>query len=368
MNRFWRGSRSESTRNNRSYNVNSLIDTESLLTESAADVQIICDIDKTYIETRFESAVGMIKIAFEDADAKVAVNGAPLALLTARWGAAFEGQDILGPRPLHFLSASPPQLRRVIRDKLAKDGMDWTSDTFKNQAYNLKMGRLKLLKQHVAYKTATILNHMAKAPAQSKFILIGDNAELDAFIYCGVQMLLTGELTPAGYREYLSLGKVEHEVLNTLEPLITRNFGGVQVMGILIRKAPGYVFNEVPPLTDMALTFDSYFEVIMHFLAWNLCPASSLPRITRLLHNDYGLAREELLACLAQAQIAFTAMGRDVKDLKTAEDFLRRGPPLGTLPNRTYLRPGQHRDRVDLDEKSILGLAKDWVKAIEERE
>jgi hypothetical protein len=163
MNRFWRGSRSES---NRSYNVNSLIDTETLLTESAADIQIICDIDKTYIETRFESAVGMIKIAFEDADSKIAVNGAPLALLAARWGAAFEGEDILGPRPLHFLSASPPQLRRVIRDKLAKDGMDWTSDTFKNQAYNLKMGRLKLLKQHVAYKTATILNHMAKAPAK----------------------------------------------------------------------------------------------------------------------------------------------------------------------------------------------------------
>jgi hypothetical protein len=365
MNRFWRGSRSES---NRSYNVNSLIDTESLLIEPAADIQIICDIDKTYIETRFESAVGMIKIAFEDADAKIAVNGAPLALLAGRWGAAFDGGDISGPRPLHFLSASPPQLRRVIRDKLAKDGLDWTSDTFKNQAYNLKMGRLKLLKQHVAYKTATILNHMAKAPAKSKFILIGDNAELDAFIYCGVQMLLTGELSPTAFREFLSLGKVENEVLNTLEPLIARNFGGVQVMGILIRKAPGYVFNEVPPLTDMVLTFDSYFEVILHFHAWNLCPASSLPRITRLLHNDYGLAREELLACLQQAETIFTTMGRNVEDLKRAEEFLRRGPPLGTLPNRSYLRPGAHRDKVDLEEKMILGLAKDWVKAIEERE
>jgi hypothetical protein len=367
MNRFWRGSRSESTRN-RSYNVNSLIDTETLLTEPVADIQIICDIDKTYIETRFESAVGMIKIAFEDSDAKIAVNGAPLALMAARWGAAFEGEDVLGPRPLHFLSASPPQLRRVIRDKLAKDGLDWTSDTFKNQAYNLKMGRLKLLKQHVAYKTATILNHMAKAPPKSKFILIGDNAELDAFIYCGVQMLLTGELTPASYREYLSLGKVEHEVLNTLEPLIARNFSGVQVMGILIRKAPGYTFQDVPPLTDMVLTFDSYFEVILHLLAWKLCPASSLPRITRLLHNDYGLAREELLACLMQAETVFTAMGRDVEALKQAEDFLRRGPPLGNLPNRAWLRPGQHRDRVDLEEKNILSLAKDWVKAIEERE
>lgn len=365
MNRFWRGSRSEL---NRSYNVNSLIDTESLLKEPEADIHIICDIDKTYIETRFESAVGMIRIAFEDADAKIAVNGAPLALLAARWGAAFEGQDIPGPRPLHFLSASPPQLRRVIRDKLAKDGLDWSSDTFKNQAYNLKMGRLKLLKQHVAYKTATILNHMANAPAKSKFILIGDNAELDAFIYCGVQMLLTGELTPGGYREYLSLGKVENEVLNTLEPLIARNFAGARVMGILIRKAPGYVFNEVLPLTDMVLTFDSYFEVILHFLAWNLYPASALPRITRLLHNDYGLSREELLACLVQARIVFTAMDRDASEFKVAEEFLRNGPPLGNLPNRSYLRPGLHRDRVDLEEKAILGLAKDWVKAIEERE
>ena len=105
-----------------------------------------------------------------------------------------------------------------------------------------------------------------------------------------------------------------------------------------------------------------------HFLAWKLCPASALPRITRLLHNDYGLAREELLACLMQAQSEFQAMGLNIEDLKRAEEFLRRGPPLGTLPNRTALRPGAHRDRVDLEEKAILGLAKDWVKAIEERE
>ncbi len=365
MSKFWRGSRSESNRN---YNVNSLIDTETLLTEPYGDVQIICDIDKTYIETRFESAVGMIKIAFEDSDAKIAVNGAPLALLSARWGDSLEGKDLVGPKPLHFLSASPPQLRRVIRDKLAKDGMDWTSDTFKNQAYNIKMGRLKLLKQHVAYKTATILNHMAKAPARARFILIGDNAELDAFIYTGVQMLLSGELSPAAYRQYLGIGKVEKEVLDTLEPLINRNFSDVQVMGILIRKAPGYQSHQAPPLTDMVITFDSYFEVMLHMHAWDLIPAKVFPRITRLLHNDYGLSREELLACLEQTQLIFSARGRDTLYLKQSEEFLRRGPSLGKLPNRSQLRPGQHLQKVDLSEKSILDLAKDWAQAIEDRE
>ncbi len=365
MSKFWRGSRSES---NRSYNVNSLIDTESLLIETAADIQIICDIDKTYIETKFESAVGMLKIAFEDSDAKIAVNGAPLALMAARWGAALEGQETPRPRPLHFLSASPPQLRRVIRDKLAKDGLDWTSDTFKNQAYNLKMGRLKLLKQHVAYKTATILNHMAKSPANSKFILIGDNAELDSFIYSGVRMLLSGELSPSAYREYLSLGKVDKEVLDTLEPLISRNFAKVQVMGILIRKAPGYTFNLAPPLTDLVLSFDCYYEVILHFIAWNLLPASALPRMTRLLHNDYGLSREELLACLEQTHVVFSAKGLDTFYLQKSADFLKHGPPLGTLPNRSNMRLGQACELVNVDEQSILTVAKEWVKAIEERE
>ncbi|MCX6127595.1 MAG: DUF2183 domain-containing protein [Proteobacteria bacterium] len=366
MDRFWRGSRADLKP---SYNVNSLIDSESLLVEAEDGLQIICDVDKTYIETKFESAVGMIKIAFEDADAKITVQGAPLALFTARWGAYYNGPgDALGPRPLHFLSASPPQLRRVIRDKLAKDGLDWTSDTFKNQSYNIKMGRLKLLKQHVAYKSATILNIVAKASPSAQFILIGDNAELDAFIYVGVKMLLSGELSPGAYRDYLALGKVDEEILSTLDPLIHKDFSQAKIKGILIRNAPGFTLSMAPPLTDLVLPFHSYFEVLLHFLAWNLMPATVLPELTRRLHNDYGLSREELLACLCQIQTHFEVLGRDTLEFKNIEQRLRQGPPLGPLPDRSQFRPGHYRDRVNIDEKSILVTAKNWLKSIEERE
>ena len=50
VSKFWSNSRVEQ---NRRYILSELIDTEILVDESQSTVQIICDIDKTYIETKF---------------------------------------------------------------------------------------------------------------------------------------------------------------------------------------------------------------------------------------------------------------------------------------------------------------------------
>jgi hypothetical protein len=346
------------------YKLDELISTEILIHEPHGPVQIICDIDKTYIETRFESAMSMLKLAFENADQKQTVTGAPIALLAARWGEIYgDDPDILSePRPLHFLSASPPQLRRVIRSKLAMDGMDWTSDTFKNQAYNIKMGRLRFLKQHVAYKTATILTHVSKAPEGTRFVLIGDNAELDAVIYLGVQMFLDGSLSRSAYRDYLSFGGVNHEVLPSLEG----KFSGKGVGGILIRRAPGYPLVEAPPLSDMVTAFDHYFEVLLHFYAWGLVPGTAIWPACRQLHNEYGYPREELVSCLRQG---VKYLPRDqTSPLAAAESRLSESLPLLALPDKSSFQPGKVSPRLELEEAQILEASKNWVQIIAARE
>jgi hypothetical protein len=367
VSKFWSNSRVEQ---NRRYILSELIDTEILVDESQSTVQIICDIDKTYIETKFESAVSMIKIAFEQADEKVTVTGASIALMAARWGDLYQVTSATEgtPRPLHFLSASPPQLRKVIREKLALDGLDWTSDTFKNQAYNIKMGKLKLLKQHVAYKTATILAHMSKAPAGSRFILIGDNAELDAYIYAGVHMFLDKTLSRRAYQDYLSSGGVDREVLETLDPYLSGSFDDIRVKGILIRRAPGYSFIEAKPLTDLVIAFDHYFEVALHFLALGLIADSALWSICRQLHNSYAFQREELIACLKAAIRSFQAEGRSVESLQDALNRLGRRIPLADWPERKNLFPGKRLEKVELSESAILEAAYAWVQAIARRD
>lgn len=369
MSKFWSGTRKGSD-NPRRYILGELIDTEILLEEPYGPIQIVCDIDKTYIETKFESAMSMIKIAFEQADEKVTVTGATLALLAARWGNFYEDRSAVSwePRPLHFLSASPPQLRRAIRDRLAKDGLDWTSDTFKNQAYNLKMGRLKLLKQHVAYKTATILSHMSQAPEGTRFILIGDNAEFDAYIYTGVQLFLDGSLSLDAYRRYLSGGGVDKEVLSTLEPYLSGRFDKVKVGGILIRRAPGYSLIEARPLTDLVISFDHYFEVALHFFAWGLIPDRIISTLCRQLHNQYGFQREELIVCLKACIRYFEQEGRPVGGLEEALAGLLRSVPLMEWPERFSLQPGRRLESLSLSEDEILRVAEQWVQAIAKRE
>jgi hypothetical protein len=58
----------------------------------------------------------------------------------------------------------------------------------------------------------------------------------------------------------------------------------------------------------------------------------------------------------------------DTSNFDKALEFLRSGPPLMPLPDRSNFHPGQHTSRIDIDEKTIINHAKAWVKAIEDRE
>lgn len=357
---------SESTSEAR-YRLDELISTEVLIHEPFSAIQIICDIDKTYIETRFETPMAMLKIAFENAEEKQTVTGAPIALLAGRWGNFYSDHSLQQPHSLHFVSASPPQLRKVIRSKLAMDGLDWTSDSFKNQAYNIKTRKLRFLKQHAAYKTATILKQMSQAPARSQFILIGDNAELDAFIYLGVKLFVEQKLSLSAYRDYLSLGGVNDEVLPTLEPYLQLQREEISVAGILIRKAPRYELVEAPPLTELVLPFDHFFEVILHFHAWNMVEPDMIWPISRQLHNEYGYSREDIVSALSRAQDCFAQQGRGTLHLEEAIQKITADVPLGNMKDMKSFCPGMAIPDLTLSESEILGASKTWVEAIAKR-
>ena len=153
----------------RPYKLDKLIDRRVLTPfDGHAGIHIICDIDKTYLETEFDSLLDIAKVAIQDAADKVTVVGSTPVLIAARWGtaearvatagSAAEAWKLAEPNHLHFVSSSPPQLRKVLEEKLAGDGLDWSSDSFKNQAYNLRRGRMDLLKHHVGYKSGALLD------------------------------------------------------------------------------------------------------------------------------------------------------------------------------------------------------------------
>lgn len=251
---------------------------------------IICDIDKTYLETEFESLFKMAKIAFENAFQKITVPGASDVLITARWHPLnFEKPQI----PLHFVSSSPQQLREVLEEKLALDGLDWSSDTFKDQAYNLKMGRLSKLKHHVAYKTGAILNIMKKADSDGCFYLIGDNAEADPFIYLGIKLYVEKTLSAENFQRYLDILGVEPKIAQDIVTTfpIKKN---LIVQDILIRRVQQ---NKIPhnnPLVRTIRWYSSFFEVALIMIKNGFIASRHLWPLARAFHNEHQTSAKRI--------------------------------------------------------------------------
>jgi hypothetical protein len=244
-------------------------------------LNIICDIDKTYLETEFDTFIDIAKIAFEDAQAKTTVQGASELLHSLRWQAS--NANNIKPLPLHFVSSSPPQLRRVLEEKFLLDGLDWTSDTFKNQAYNLKKIRVKQLRQHVAYKVNAILDIIISSAPKSEFCLIGDDAEADAYIYFGIKILTDQDLSPEGFAKYLSYSQIDSGLIAYLMGK-TKKINQQRIKGIFIRKTLArqtlnYGFK------NSIYYFENYFEASLMMIINGILPFSQLWPLIQYFHN-----------------------------------------------------------------------------------
>jgi hypothetical protein len=330
----------------------------------AATRHVICDIDKTYLETEFESLIRMVRIAFEAATAKVTVTGASEVLLAARWGDLSEAAPSLAggesfPRPLHFVSSSPPQLRSVLEEKLMMDGLDWTSDTFKDQAYNIRMRRMDLLRQHVAYKSLAILRLVATAGPGARFYLIGDNAETDAYIYTGVKLLLDGHLGADGYRRYLETAGVEARVAADLVAELPER-RGQSVAAILIRNVPGYQFVAAPPLTDAVQIFDNFYQAALLLLVHEVIEPGSLWELTRRFHNHHGMSQRQLSGMLAVLRDA--DVGNDALRGAVANTMARLVPPQASdVPAGWRAQLTSQAGLAALAESATLSAAAAWM-------
>ena len=117
------------------------------LRDESVQQMVICDIDKTYLNTRFSTWRGLARIPFEWAIDKAPISGMVPLLRGLRRGR----RGIIVRTPL-FVSGSPPELRSVIERRMVMDGVEFDGFLFKDQIGCLKRGKIKALTQQVAYK------------------------------------------------------------------------------------------------------------------------------------------------------------------------------------------------------------------------
>lgn len=138
------------------------------------------DLDKTYLRTDFDTLRDLARTAIERPDQKRTVPGAA-ALLRELGRAGVE---------THILSGSPEQLRSRIEQKLRLDGAKWASLTLKPNLQNILRLRFRALRGQLGYKLPALLQRRCELLGQRddageivREVLLGDDAEADAFVY-----------------------------------------------------------------------------------------------------------------------------------------------------------------------------------------
>jgi len=150
----------------------------------------VCDIDRTYLHTRFSTLQGLAQIPFEFAVDKKEIEGMVPLLLEVRRGPGARSRQT----PLYFISASPSQLRPVIQRKMLLDGLEFDGTVFKDWLGVLASLRLKRLKEQVGFKLTALLLHRKELPRGARQILIGDDLESDALTFALFADAMAGRL------------------------------------------------------------------------------------------------------------------------------------------------------------------------------
>lgn len=156
------------------------------------------DLDKTYLDTDFDSVRAMIRTAIEPASRKRCVPGAA-ALLRAL--------TLWDPRArVAILSGSPTQMRAVLEEKLALDGVRFDSLILKDNLGNLRRGRLRAVRGQVGYKLPKLLQQRRGLGPPVRESLFGDDAEVDAVVYAVYADAIAGRIAEAEIARVMEAG------------------------------------------------------------------------------------------------------------------------------------------------------------------
>ena len=204
------------------------------------------DLDKTYLRSEFDTLRTLVRTAFERPEDKVDLPGVAEVIKAIKAAGARRGRPTL----VYFLSASPPQIGKAIRDKLALDGVPYDGIVFKNQLEHLKRGKLRYLREHVGFKLLELLRGRLAAPVETRELLFGDDWESDSLGYSLYADLLADRLPRERLLPVLHRIRVDPLLVEQIAALAAhvKGLGGVERIFInLERRTPPAIFRLFGP-------------------------------------------------------------------------------------------------------------------------
>lgn len=288
------------------------------------------DLDKTYLRTQFDTLRQLWRTARESGADKVEVPGVADLMKALRAAADRRGR----PVAIHFISASPPQIGRAIRDKLALDGVPYDGIVFKNQLQHIARGKFRNLREHVGFKLDALLRGRLGAAPGTRELLFGDDWESDPLTYSLYADVIAGRLPVARLEPILRRIGVDPDVLPGLIGLAAECVGidGVDRIFInLERRTPPAVFQLFGP--RLVPTFN-YFQTALVLAADGWLAEEDAARVARALVERAASTPRRLENSLADL------VRRDLLARETAEALaapLRVEGLLPALPRAGWL-------------------------------
>lgn len=268
------------------------------------------DLDKTYLRTDFDTLVDLVRTAIERPDQKRTVPGAA-ALLRELGRAGVE---------THILSGSPEQLRSRIVEKLRLDGVKWASLTLKPNLRNMLLLRFRALRGQLGYKLPALLLRRAELEPQVdrdgvlvKEVLLGDDAEADAFVYSLYADLCAGAVKAEDLPRLLEKGGAYKDAIRESERYLSYIQRGDAVERILIHLERQSAPSDFRVYGKRVVPFYNYLQAAF------------------ILHEDGRIPARAVLNVATELTVAYnfdpTALARSFADLARRGHVTGRGIP-----------------------------------------
>jgi len=270
------------------------------------------DLDKTYLQTDFDSVRGLLRTAMEPPEAKRNVPGSAALMRALSTGCGRK------PSRVVIISGSPTQMREVLEKKLKLDGVRYDTLTLKDNLGNLRRGRFRAIRGQFGYKLPCLLKDRAGLDTGVIEALFGDDAEVDALVYSVYADIVAGRLTrravtkimeaAGGYTDQIA------EVLGLMDGLSHAE----AVSHVFIHLDRGVPPASFAPLGSRVIPIHSWFQAALVLRGAGRIDAAGVATVATEVMASSG-AGDDALANLAQDIVRRGHLHRSTVELGAGE-------------------------------------------------
>ncbi len=287
-----------------------------------SETVFVWDLDKTYLDTHFETLRGLWRAAMEKAFQKRNIPGTGSLVRALTQNAPGTESK---PFPIYFITASPPQIERRIRTKLEIDGIRPFGTFFKDNLRNLRPSHFKRLKRHVGYKLQALLELRLKLHPEVKQILWGDDSESDAVVYSLYSDICARRVVGEDLRFVLDHLKVSRPQREQILELQEQAPVHDPVSRIYINLADDTDPDYYAKFGRRVVATFNTFQIALDLLEQGHLTLEQMERVAQDMVTNYGMTPDQL------AQALEDLAKRDFLSVESAELVL------GPLQNRSLL-------------------------------